>query len=164
MTIRFPVSIKKVSEVLGFILSKIGYRLGESEDIDDEQYYLYMRLLPETQRIFEAVTLKSVLDLLGNESYQLPINIIECIIRHQLKENYIHYIRQGEIALEKSQWQLRKLSNQHKKSVSENDIQKPLSSPDYYGRVVHGESFEVKPLVGLHYQHWHDTNKMRVIF
>ncbi len=140
VTIRFPVSIKTIGGALESILSQSGYRLDESGSVDDEQYYLYMLMLPETQRVFNTVTLKSVLDVLGNESYQLKINPVKRTIRYQLKESYNNYISQDEIALAKSQWQSRKSSIQNKKQLSENDVKKPLSSPAYYGPVIRGES------------------------
>ncbi len=140
VTIRFPTFIKTIGEALEYILSQSGYRLDESDSVDDEQYYLYRLMLPETQRVFDTVTLKSVLDVLGNESYQLQINPVKRTIRYHLKESYKNYLSQDEITLAKSQWQSRKSPIQHKKRLLESDVQKPLSSPVYYGPVIRGES------------------------
>lgn len=140
LTVRFPASVKTVGGALEHILSHSGYRLDESDSVGDEQYYLYMLMLPAAQREFETVTLQSMLEVLGNESYQLQVNQVKRTIHYDIKESYKNLLSQNEIELAKWEWQSRKSSAHDKERLAGRDVQKSVSSPVYYGPVNRGES------------------------
>lgn len=148
ITIRFPSSIRTVGEAIRFVLSQSGYQLDESNDVDDSQYYLYQLALPETHRYFDHVTLKSVLDVLGNKSYSLVVNPVKRTISYRLRDQYKQYIDDINVASAKSTW-----LGIDKKDINEEGIRyndKPLlnqgsdqNPPRHYGPVKQGESLSV---------------------
>ena len=141
VSVTFPKSIETVGEALEFILLQSGYQLDESNASDDSQYSLYTLMLPEAQRVFTTVTLKSVLEALGNESYLLIVNPVKRTISYQLKESYAEYISENDIALAKTHWQSR-VSRTVMSDASRNElpIKKTVSNNTYYGPVIRGES------------------------
>lgn len=142
VTTQFPTTVKTIGEALKFILPQSGYRLDETDKVGDSQYYLYELLLPETQRTFDTVTLRSILEVLGNESYTLNVNPVKRTISYQLLERYTDYIDSDEIASAKRQWLSRKnpITDNEKIAVTPVPIQTTPVNPVYYGPVILGES------------------------
>lgn len=142
VTIQFPTRVKTIGEALKFILPQSGYRLDETDKVGDSQYYLYELLLPETHRTFDTVTLRSILEVLGNESYTLNVNPVKRTISYQLIERYTDYIDSDEIASAKRRWLSRKkpITDNEKIAVTHLPIQTTPLNPAYYGPVIGGES------------------------
>lgn len=134
LTTDIPDSVKNIGEAINYLVSPYGYHLLLGDGINDAQYVLLSRLLPISQRHFDAVSLKEILSTLGAEAFSLSINPVLRTVSYQLKSEYTHYVTQKEIKEAKDKWFLRHSNKRNATEKTDN------VDSMHYGPVKEGES------------------------
>lgn len=102
--IQFPQSIKNVGQAISLLLKSSGYRLGDKDNDNISQYYLYTLPLPEVQRILGPIELRDALYLLGGNGFEANIDPIKRVVSYRLIDTYASTITNEELLSAKKRW------------------------------------------------------------
>lgn len=107
--LRVPEQITTVGEALDYLLRPYGFQLDDSHEADeqpeaDEQYLLFILMLPEPHRNLGSMTLLDALITLGGKSFRPLINPVKRSVRYQLREGFGQFATAEEMEVAKQEW------------------------------------------------------------